>query len=506
MKRLILLSILLIVHSLYADTLLQESVANQSSPNSDDASISISNIHHINLDNTDIDSGGNWFNKRIWYTRSQTVFDEVRVLVSTVTDLRIQFANEVNAIGQKIDTFFETVNFTQGELDDKFKEMLAALDTKQKIIGDLTAEERTLQASIKENISLVNQIEKDIKSIGEIDKKIDQTFFQASKTIDECRDLETKSWDAFKLIAKELDDKKARNLYYQINNYKENIDQKSKYLKSTLLLYLHNVLVAKIDKNIQAVNSSVETLKTKGFDLEKIMQKNQEDDVAELRHREKQAVEIAVKKVLEDEAEKLQIITEKAAKDLEEADKKSFSNVVHMYYDQTLGKVVHLFRPFYDWIVQQSIATYVYDTLIYCANNVYFLSNYVTRYTSSFAKTKQVETQVGNQEKVEIKTSDVPDIKKEEVLPVVRQAPQQDLKHENSQTSADSVNTLPEDKQVIVQSLHKHKAVYEDHTSANFNQIYADLLNLIQTIILSLYNCLVQFFKFLYTLSLYIRS
>jgi hypothetical protein len=98
---------------MYAD---QASTTSSQSPSQgtvDSDAVGVANIHQIDLDTTDIDSGGNWLHKRIWYESSQAVFDDIRLLVSSMSDVRIQFTNEANAIGQKIDTFFGTVTFTK---------------------------------------------------------------------------------------------------------------------------------------------------------------------------------------------------------------------------------------------------------------------------------------------------------------------------------------------------------------------------------------------------------
>ena len=385
MKRLMVIAFMFISYLVHADDAnppAANATDNQSSSDSlkkaDDVSVSIANVHHINLDTTQVDGGGNWLNKRLWYERAQNVFDEILVQVNSMTDLRIQFSNESNAAGHKIDAFFEEVDFTKSELDSKFKEILVALDTEQKIVGDLSAEERNLQATIKQEIKVIEQIGKNIKSIGEVDNKIDETMMQAFKTIDESKDYQTKAWDTFKSIGKELDDKKARNLYYQMNNYKQNIDQKITYLKNSLLPYLHNVLVAKIDSNIAKINQSMADLKTKGIDLQKIMSKTQEDDIIALHEREKAATQVAVRKAVEEEEQKTQQQikeqTEKFEKELQEAEKKSFSNVMHQYYKSTIGRVVDFVHKGYTGMSIDYIGSlftgffksYSYPIITYC--------------------------------------------------------------------------------------------------------------------------------------------
>ena len=541
MKKLIMVSVMLMSSLVQAKDVADTSNNSENLKNGDDSSVSIANVHQINLDTTEIDGGGNWLNKRIWYERAQSTFDEIRALVSAVGDLRIQFSNEVNAMGQKIDSFWETVDFTKNELDDKFKEILASLETEQKLLGDLSEEERNLQKSIKQELTVVDQIGKDIKSIHDIDKKIDQTLMQAFKTIDECRDYETKSWDTFKAIGKELDDKKSRNLYYQMNNYKQNIDQKSSYLKSTLLPYLHNVLVAKVESSISKVNESIKKLKAKGVDLEKIMSKTQEDDVSHLKAREKASAEIAVRKAVEKEQEKAKEAAEEAAKALEEAEKNSFSNVMHTYYESTVGKVVGYVYKGYIAVIIDSIKSYSYPVAIYFYNTIIAAKEYVHELVASIiihfggksaikaVVKEKIEQKIENvenpleevkekiAEKIEEKKeeSQKVDAKSDVVAPVVpsKEPEPQDPEESTKVASDDSSNGIAipsevkseDDGSVVVQSMNNNDNEKQSNLN-NFYQVFKTILDFFGTIFVSVYNCILQLLKLLFTFSSYLMS
>lgn len=354
MKRLIIMGMFCVSFLMQADDVAANNTTDNQSTSGksiDSSAITIANIHHINLDTTEVDGGGNWLNKRMWYERAQKVFDEIRMSISSVNDLRVQFIDQEHQIARKIDSFFEVVTFKYGELYATFQEMLATLETQQKIIGDLSVEERNLQVKVKQELTVVEQIEKDMKSIGQIDNKIQETMDQAFKTVGECLDYENRAWQAFKSIGKELDDKKARNLYYQMNNYKQNLDQKITYLKTMLLPYMQRELGSKIDTSIAKINTAIEHLKAKGLDLEKIMHKVQEDDQATLHEHKKSAVDIAVKKAVDEVLEK-EKVKDKQEQDafieqLKGAQEQSFSAVMHRYYQATLGKVVNFIHSGY---------------------------------------------------------------------------------------------------------------------------------------------------------------
>ncbi|MDP3788186.1 MAG: hypothetical protein Q8Q60_02595 [Candidatus Chromulinivorax sp.] len=538
MKRLIMVSMMFISGLVYAEDAViplapaaVQSPHDASSKNSEDV-ISIANVHHIDLDTIDVDGGGNWLNKRIWYQKSQTLFGGIRVMIGNLGDVRVQFSHEVNAIGQKIDSFWETVDYTKGELDDKFKEILTMLDVEQKFLGDLSVDERNLQVSIKEQLSVIDQLGKDIKSIHDMDDKIDETLSQAFKTIDECRDYETKSWDSFTAIGKELDDKKARNLYYQISNYKQNIEQKINYLKSTLLPYLHNDLVVKVEMNISKINDAIEKLKAKGIDLEKIMSKNQEDDIVHLHAREKAAAEIAVKKAVEDEQAKAKEAAEKAAKDLEEAHQKSFTNVMNRYYESTIGKIVGFFhlRSSIDSATKSitsysfPVATYVHHAMISVTT---YMSNLVHDIMIYFGGASAVKKAIT--EKIVEKVED-----KQHIIEAVKEKVEAVAQSENKGTevaapsiseqsfaaptavsleSHESVSATPVANQnVAIQSIQddsnnaSEKNIPSKEPVSNLYRVIAAIFDLIGSIFIGLYNCIFQFLKLLMKLSAFLMS
>lgn len=391
MKRLMIVSIIFISSSMYGDVASEvatnsssQSLDHASTNNIDEVSLQIANVHHINLDTTQVDGGGNWLNKRIWYEKAQNVFDEMRNIVNGVADVRLQFSNEVNSVGHRIDSFFESIDFTKGQLDEKFKEILTQLETEQKIIGDLSVADRDLQKIIKQELQVIDQIGKDIHAIGMIDNKIDEALAQAFKTMDECRQYETKSWDVFKGIGKELDDKKARALYYQMSNYKQNIEQKINYLKSSLFPYLKNTLIAKIDANIAKINQAMDDLKKKGVDIEQIMHKNQEEDIANFHKHEHNSIDAAAHDEKHLEIEKT-ADTDKDVKATKLDSKTPKDDEKKMgYYDQIIDRVkavLHYgyFGIFFDYMnssYDAFFASYSYPIVTYVYNFILSLKKY----------------------------------------------------------------------------------------------------------------------------------
>lgn len=279
------------------------------------ASLQIADVESGGLDTINIDSGGNWLEKRIWFKKAETLFDDIRKTVEQAADIRMDFVDAVNAIGKKTDNFYDAVSFDKGQLDELLKNTAHKVsDASAKREGDLSSKERSLEMSIHAEQKQIEQIGDDIKKVEEFDTQIDKAMGQAFKTINACRALESKAWDNFKAIGSELDDKKARVLYYEMENIHKNIEQHIRYLKGTLLPYLQNKLVAAADNIMMTISHSVKALEAKGIHLAALLNADEKKDIAVEQTRQE-----AKEKIVEEAWEK----TEKAKEVQKEASEKS---------------------------------------------------------------------------------------------------------------------------------------------------------------------------------------
>jgi hypothetical protein len=262
------------------------------------------------LDTLNVDSGGNWLEKRIWYQKSEQLFEVIRATVAKVVDLRMAFVRDVNQVGHQIDEFYESVSFQKGELDEMLSMVQMALQNQEAVRGgDLSSAERNLKQKVADETIQFEAISKDLKTIDELDEQIDKTMMKAFKEIDTCRSLETRAWSNFKEIGLELDDKKARVLYYEMENFHKNIEQKLTYLNGNLLPYLQSQLIGKVTQTIGQINTTVQGLKTQGLDLKTLLEKDEKGDLLILKEREKakeqadlQAQKVKVPKQVAEEA------------------------------------------------------------------------------------------------------------------------------------------------------------------------------------------------------------
>lgn len=251
------------------------------------ATLQVVDVESAGLDTINIDSGGNWLEKRIWFKKAEILFDDIRKQVEQAADIRMDFVDAVNAVGKKIDNFYDVVSFDKGQIEEFLKNVLRNIsDASVGRDGDLSSQERSLQLTIQTEQKQIAQVGDDIKKVEEFDDQIDKTMNQAFKTIDACRVLEGKAWDKFKAIGSELDDRKARTLYYEMDNAQKNIEQHINYLKNTLLPYLQNKLVASADNIMTTILHNIKTLESKGVNLKSLLNADQKADLAVDQERE----------------------------------------------------------------------------------------------------------------------------------------------------------------------------------------------------------------------------
>ena len=253
------------------------------------------------LDTLNVDSSGNWLEKRIWYQKAEQLYELIRANVAKAADLRMKFIQEVNHVGHQIDEFYETVNLSKGGIDEMLTAVLQALENQQAVRGgDLSSSERSLQQKVKDEQVQIETLSKNLQLIEDLDEQIDKTMVRSFKEIDLCRGLETRAWNNFKEIGLELDDKRARVLYYEMENFQKNIEQKINYLQQDLLSYLTNQLIEKVLNLMNEIKTSVHTFDTKGLNLQSLLEKDEKGDLLILKQREKiqedQAIKVAEQK------------------------------------------------------------------------------------------------------------------------------------------------------------------------------------------------------------------
>lgn len=227
----------------------------------------------VNIDNIDLtDPKGNWLLKRLWWERSEALYEKIKQLVEQVIETRTVFDNQRTELERKVFTpFYQQVGIGQGELQEIISDLSRQADRYQKDKQiDLEDEAQqaaqkilALLAQEKENLEA---LQKNISLVVEYDHAIDEALIKLREQINIARRYEAQAWNAFKEIARELSDKRAAELYYTIKTLKENISNINDYIKNPFAKYFVE-LVQKVKSQVDIISASVQSLKEKGIDL-----------------------------------------------------------------------------------------------------------------------------------------------------------------------------------------------------------------------------------------------
>ncbi len=98
--------------------------------------------------------------------------------------------------------------------------------------------------------------------------------------LNKIRRLEQQAWQNFKNIARVLDDKKARELFYRVDNAWRNIQEMQAYIEKTFSTSF-DTLVERIKERIKKIDSAILALKEKGIDLKKRVQTEEQEEQEE---------------------------------------------------------------------------------------------------------------------------------------------------------------------------------------------------------------------------------
>ncbi len=236
------------------------------------------------IDTIDIASGGNWLLKRIWWERAQETFEKIKALMEQVFDFRMQFFAQRNEIDKSLTSFYLATGFDQGELEEVVDDLLQELSDDKQEEGRLKGKKRDVFLGLQDRKQDLEQLKFDVSSITELDGAIDEALQTLIEQINRCRQYEHQAWQKFKEIAQELDDEKAKELYYHMESLFQNIQEIFAYLRGAYAQHFQETL-GTAKSQVEQVKSRLAHFKEEGVELEgqltQLRQTEQEEDLEE---------------------------------------------------------------------------------------------------------------------------------------------------------------------------------------------------------------------------------
>ncbi len=218
------------------------------------------------IDTLDVESGGNWLQKRVIWEDAQRKYEKIQETQQRALEARIVFFEKRSSSDKMLNVFYSEIGFAQGELDEILDTLLASIEKARQQQGTLTDKEREIQAKLYEKKNELEQLKTAIKSMTDLDAALDTALMQLVSQITLTADYQRQAWQKFKDIGQELDDRKAKEYYLQMDVSAKNIEAIEVYIKGALNQYFDNVL-AKINEDMSSVKSRLTALSQSGIEI-----------------------------------------------------------------------------------------------------------------------------------------------------------------------------------------------------------------------------------------------
>lgn len=220
------------------------------------------------IDTVDLEEPrGNWLFKRIWWNRAENKYEKIRTLFGNILEARIQFfTKRSTASSDLFAPFYFEVGMNNGELQETVSQLLKHIENERKKEGDLRGSALEIFNVLLREKKSLESINADVLTIHKLDVDIDETLKKLMEQIDRARKYEREAWNSFKDIAHVLSDKKARELFYQMDTAHNNLKDIQEYVNQALSVHLDRV-VGMAKSQIERIKSTIDKLKKEGHDL-----------------------------------------------------------------------------------------------------------------------------------------------------------------------------------------------------------------------------------------------
>jgi hypothetical protein len=212
------------------------------------------------------DDSGNWVLKRVWWEKAEKAFGKAMAYNSQISEQQMDYFGARNDIDKQLDEEKRRLSLSIGDISKTVSYLLGMVDDNEKLAEIDEYQEKTFKGTVLEsreklvllqtNIALIQKLDADMDSV--VAKVIDQTY--------KCNDYESKAWADFKQIGRVLNDEKAKELYYQVRNYRKNIKSVLEYLQQDLKISFDS-LTNQAKKKIKEVQATVNELHDAGVNL-----------------------------------------------------------------------------------------------------------------------------------------------------------------------------------------------------------------------------------------------
>jgi len=228
---------------------------------------------------------GNWRKKKDWLKQAQEKNDSIQNILADTQQYRTIFSTKFSDIDNLIDQFYRNSSFKKGKLDTLFEEIKKEIEEKKELTQKLFStslselDETTKEGAIaiknqfvsvydiseefKKRKQKLTQLQLDIKSISELDASVHERLKKVDAEIAKITSKAKESYDLSKKIWYVINDKKAKDIFYTLDNIYKHIDSLQTYIKKDLSANFDSVINT-IKTQIQKTKDTIQEIEKNG--------------------------------------------------------------------------------------------------------------------------------------------------------------------------------------------------------------------------------------------------
>lgn len=219
----------------------------------------------IGIDTVDVkEAQGNWLFKRIWWERAEAKYEKIRSRVSAIFEARMLFFSKRSEFDKNIiDPFFISIGITSGQLQELIHDLIVRLNKERELAGSLNQQERALLENLEDDLNRLQDMKSDIEKVGMLSRELDHSLDMLMEQINRIKGYEQDAWQLFKEVARVLNDKKAREIFYKMDAVAKNISDVATYIQQQFEPHFNNVVAAG-QRQVERLNTVAKDFHKKG--------------------------------------------------------------------------------------------------------------------------------------------------------------------------------------------------------------------------------------------------
>jgi hypothetical protein len=222
----------------------------------------------IGFDTTDLaEPSGNWLAKRIIWDRAQNQYEQIKGEFNKILEMRLPFFKRRAEIDRKIlEPLYVSAGLDRVEIAKILEEFNTLLNLDQEKHATLDEREKKMRESALEDKKILEELHKDLASLVEYQNALDTFLDKLMEQVDVGRKYEEQGWQAYKDIGKELNDKKARDLWHGMKTPFKGLTDIGQYIQGPFKQDFDKI-DATVQEHATRIKNTLQSLKEKGIDL-----------------------------------------------------------------------------------------------------------------------------------------------------------------------------------------------------------------------------------------------